>query len=114
MNEKDIAQEILIMRSQRGWTQQELANRIQTTQRTVVAWESGDSVPRKAMRVRIAKAFDLPEDYFLTGREDENTLKDPELDRLMEKMDQLLSEQKQISEEKKALLMDSISQVLNR
>ena len=62
---QDIAQEIVILRGSRHWTQQQLADRIGTTQRTVAAWESGASVPRRAMRARIAIAFGLSEDYFL-------------------------------------------------
>lgn len=62
---QDIAKEIIILRGKREWTQQQLADAIGTTQRTVAAWESGTSIPRKAMQARIAMAFGLPEDYFL-------------------------------------------------
>lgn len=111
MSEKTIAQEILILRSQRGWSQQELADRIRTTQRTVAAWEAGTSIPRKAMRVRIAGAFGLPDNYFLLGAEEEKPLQDKEVNRLLKRLDQLLTDQ-EISEKKKTMLIDSFSEEL--
>lgn len=87
---QDIAQEIIILRGNRKWTQQQLADRIGTTQRTVAAWESGASVPRKAMRARIAAAFDLPEDYFFKdGLQEE---REPKRDEAVEKMVRQLGE----------------------
>lgn len=68
---KDIAQELVILRARESWTQQQLADKLETTQRTVAAWESGASVPRKTMQVRIAKVFGLPENYFFDTKNDE-------------------------------------------
>lgn len=68
---KDISQELVILRARESWTQQQLANKLDTTQRTVAAWESGTSVPRKTMQVRIAKVFGLPENYFFDTSKDE-------------------------------------------
>ena len=71
---KDISQELVILRARESWTQQQLAEKLDTTQRTVAAWESGASVPRKTMQVRIAKVFGLPENYFFDtnkGEKDE-------------------------------------------
>ena len=42
---QDIAQEIIILRAKHGWTQQMLAEKLGTTQRTIAAWESGVSSP---------------------------------------------------------------------
>lgn len=117
MKATTLAQEVLILRSERGWTQQELANRIGTTQRTVAAWESGDSIPRKAMRVRIAKAFGLPENHFLGADGEEPQ---PEIssqtgaDRLMEQLNAVLAQQEGLSEEKKSLVLHSVSELLKR
>lgn len=44
---QDIAQEIIILRAKHGWTQQMLAEKLGTTQRTIAAWESGVSSPRE-------------------------------------------------------------------
>ncbi len=61
----NIGQEIVVLRAEKGWTQQQFAEQLKTSQRTVAAWESGDSVPRKTMMVKIAQLFGLPPDYFL-------------------------------------------------
>lgn len=64
--ENNIAQELVILRAEKSWTQKQLAEKLGTTQRTVAAWESGESVPRKTTQVNISKAFGLPRDHFLT------------------------------------------------
>lgn len=63
--EKNIAQELVILRAGKSWTQKQLAEELGTSQRTVAAWESGASIPRKTTQVNIAKAFGLSDDYFL-------------------------------------------------
>lgn len=68
--DKDISQELVILRARESLTQQQLADKLETTQRTVAAWESGASVPRKTMQVRIAKVFGLPENYFFDAKKD--------------------------------------------
>lgn len=62
--EKNIAQELVILRAGKSWTQKQLAEELGTSQRTVTAWESGSSIPRKTTQVNIAKVFGLSEDYF--------------------------------------------------
>lgn len=49
---KDISQKLVILRARESWTRQQLADKLDTTQRTVAVWESGASVPRKTMQVR--------------------------------------------------------------
>lgn len=65
--EKNIAQELVILRAGKSWTQKRLAEELGTSQRTVAAWETGASIPRKTTQVNIAKAFGLSEDYFLAA-----------------------------------------------
>lgn len=121
MDNINISQEIIIQRSKRGWTQQQLADKIETTLRTVGAWESGNSVPRKAMRVRIAKAFDLPEDYFLNDDYEKNTsvslskeeVNRREIQNIMEKLEKVLEDSDDIiTEEKKRQCLSSCYNVL--
>lgn len=64
---KIIAQELVILRAGKSWTQKQLAEELGTSQRTVAAWESGSSIPRKTTQVNIAKAFGLSEDYFFNA-----------------------------------------------
>ena len=66
---KIISQEIVILRANKSWTQQQLAQKLGTTQRTVASWESGVSIPRKTMQVKIAQVFELPDNYFFNIQE---------------------------------------------
>jgi ribosome-binding protein aMBF1 (putative translation factor) len=51
-------------RLERGWTQEELANRIGVKQATVAKWEREGAVYRKATRQKFAKIFGISEASF--------------------------------------------------
>ena len=109
---QDIAQEIIILRAKNGWTQQMLAEKLGTTQRTIAAWESGVSSPRKTMRVRIAHAFDLPDNYFLERAEGGATQN--QIERIIERIDGVLSESEQFgTEEGKRKILKKFQEVLS-
>ena len=109
---QDIAQEIIILRAKNGWTQQMLAEKLGTTQRTIAAWESGVSSPRKTMRVRIAQAFDLPDNYFLERAEGGATKN--QIERIIERIDGVLSESEQFgTEEGKRKILKKFQEVLS-
>lgn len=109
---QDIAQEIIILRAKNGWTQQMLAEKLGTTQRTIAAWESGVSSPRKTMRVRIAQAFDLPDNYFLERTEGGATQN--QIERIIERIDGVLSESEQFgTEEGKRKILKKFQEVLS-
>ena len=109
---QDIAQEIIILRAKNGWTQQMLAEKLGTTQRTIAAWESGVSSPRKTMRVRIAQAFDLPDNYFLERAEGGATQN--QIERIIERIDGVLSESEQFgTEERKRKILKKFQEVLS-
>ena len=63
-----IGQEILVLRAEKGWTQKQFADKLKTSQRTVVAWEAGKTIPRKTMMVKIAQVFGLPINTFLDSK----------------------------------------------
>ena len=48
-------------RLEKGWTQEELANRIGVKQATVAKWEREGAVYRKATRQKLAKVFGVSE-----------------------------------------------------
>ena len=109
---QDIAQEIIILRAKNGWTQQMLAEKLGTTQRTIAAWESGVSSPRKTMRVRIAQEFDLPDNYFLERAEGGATQN--QIERIIERIDGVLSESEQFgTEEGKRKILKKFQEVLS-
>jgi len=51
-------------RLEKGWTQEELANRIGVKQSTVAKWEREGAVYRKATRQKLAKVFGVSETSF--------------------------------------------------
>ena len=51
-------------RIERGWTQEELANRIGVKQASVAKWEREGAVYRKATRQKLAKVFGISETTF--------------------------------------------------
>ena len=108
---QDIAQEIIILRAKHGWTQQMLAEKLGTTQRTIAAWESGVSSPRKTMRVRIAQAFGLPENYFLERAEEPAQ---GQIEKIIKQIDGVLSESEQFgTEEGKRKILKRFQEVLS-
>lgn len=111
---RDMAQEIIILRAKHSLTQQQFAEKLGTSQRTVAAWESGDSVPRKTMRVRIARSFDLPDQYFLDGNEpSEPDTANEQIDKIMTQIDGVLSDSDSFSsEEEKSRILKRFQEVL--
>ena len=59
------AERIKALREARGWTQAELARRINITRNGVNSWEQGLSMPSPACLVDLAKVFSVSTDYLL-------------------------------------------------
>jgi ribosome-binding protein aMBF1 (putative translation factor) len=52
-------------RLDRGWTQRDLAERLEVKQSTIAKWERKDAVYRKKTRQKLARAFGVNEETFL-------------------------------------------------
>ena len=69
-NQKD-AEEYIFMnpvkreRLDRGWTQKDLADRLEVKQSSVAKWERKDAVYRKKTRQKLARVFGINEETFL-------------------------------------------------
>lgn len=124
MSGMNIGQEILVLRAEKGWTQQQFAEKLKTSQRTVAAWEAGDSIPRKSMMVKIAQVFGLPPNHFLNSAVDdvieEKIETDAKTSEMMRKKDVIedienivVSAYQEMDEEKKSQIIDSIQGILN-
>lgn len=59
------ADRIKALREARGWTQAELARRMNITRNGVNSWEQGLSMPSPACLVDLAKLFSISTDYLL-------------------------------------------------
>lgn len=63
-----LGQRIYELRTLNGWSQVQLAQRLNITKQTVSNWENGNIQPSIEMLVRIADLFRVSTDYLL-GRE---------------------------------------------
>ena len=59
------ADRLKALREARGWTQAELARRLNITRNGVNSWEQGLSMPSPACLVDLAKLFSVSTDYLL-------------------------------------------------
>ncbi len=55
------------LRKNKGFTQEELAARLNVVRQTVSKWERGQSVPDSEMLVRLAEIFEVPVSQLLGG-----------------------------------------------
>jgi putative transcriptional regulator len=61
------------LRNQKGWTQQELADRVAVSRQTIISLENGRYNPSILLAFRLARLFEMPiEDLFLYSEEDEH------------------------------------------
>ncbi|MBQ8858982.1 MAG: helix-turn-helix transcriptional regulator [Clostridia bacterium] len=66
-----LADKITTLRKSRGWSQEELAERIEVTRQSVSKWESGLSVPDLDKIVALAALFEVSCDYLLKENAEE-------------------------------------------
>ena len=69
MAENDFATELVVQRAKHKMTQKELADEVNVSIRSVAKWESGESLPRKTVRINMAILFKLPPNHFLDDGE---------------------------------------------
>lgn len=67
------ADRIKALRESRGWTQAELARRMNMTRNGINSWEQGLSMPSPQSPVDLARLFSVSTDYLL-GVEKHNTV----------------------------------------
>ena len=67
------ADRIKALRESRGWTQAELARKMNMTRNGVNSWEQGFSMPSPPSLVELARLFSVSTDYLL-GVEKHNTV----------------------------------------
>ena len=65
-----LARNILFLRKEQGLTQQQIGEKLQTTQRCYASWAQGRTEPNIEMLVKLADIYEVSVDYLL-GRSDE-------------------------------------------
>ena len=69
-----LAEKILTLRKQKGFSQEELAEKLNVSRQAVSRWEMGTALPDAANILQISKLFEVSTDYLLN--EDYNSDKD--------------------------------------
>lgn len=65
----NFAEQLMALRKQRGWSQEELGSRVGVTRQTVSKWEMGQSTPELEKLVELSRLFDMSIDR-LVGLEE--------------------------------------------
>ena len=71
MAEHSIGKTISELRKAKGWTQVELAERLNVSDKTISKWESEAGYPEFTMLPQLANIFDVSLDYLMTGKKAE-------------------------------------------
>ena len=67
-----LAEKIMALRKQRGWSQEELAQQLSVSRQSVSKWESGASVPDLDKILKMSEIFDVSTDTLLKEEMDLN------------------------------------------
>ena len=74
MNEHNIGKTIASLRKSKGWTQAELAEKLNVSDKAVSKWESENGLPEISQLPAMATLFGVPIDYLMTGKTPEKEI----------------------------------------
>ena len=60
-----LAEKIMELRKKNGWSQEELAEKMEVSRQSISKWESAQSVPDMGRIVRLSDLFGVSTDYLL-------------------------------------------------
>lgn len=102
-----IGERIIQLRKQKKWSQDELAQQINSSRIMIGKYERGDNLPSIEVIIKLAKAFEVSVDYLLGEGQNANydkemikrldqveNLPDPEKQRIFEYMDLIIRDYK--------------------
>jgi transcriptional regulator with XRE-family HTH domain len=96
MSENTIGQKLRKLRRERDWTQQELGKRAGINFRNLTHYEGGRLKPGLKILSRLAEVFQVPLESLMDSPPDApSTLKDPELRRYIEVLDEMNEDDRQ-------------------
>lgn len=70
---------IVLLRKQKGWSQEELAYQLDVSRQAVSKWESGSSIPEIDNIVQMSELFNVSLDYLLKGSDDDLATNDSKI-----------------------------------
>ena len=62
------------LRKEKGWTQNELAEKLQVSDKAISKWESNKGDPSREFLPMLAELFGVTLDYLMTGKEQEEKI----------------------------------------
>lgn len=68
-----LADKIILLRKQKGWSQEELAAQMDVSRQSVSKWESGASTPDIDKIILLSQIFDTTTDYLLKEEIDDTS-----------------------------------------
>ena len=71
---ENLNERIKCLRKDRGWTQLQLAEKLNVTDKAVSKWEVGDANPDLSIIIAMASLFGVSIDYLVSGKVDEEKI----------------------------------------
>lgn len=65
----ELQEKIIVLRKQKGWSQEELSYQLDVSRQAVSKWESGASIPDIDKIIQMSKLFNVSTDYLLKNEE---------------------------------------------
>lgn len=87
MQDTNLSKKILALRKSKGFTQEQLAEKMNISRQSISKWESGQAVPELDKIVELSRIFNVSTDYIL---------KPSEMDELSVKTEMLEKQQEQL------------------
>ena len=72
-----LAEKITLLRRQRGWSQEDLAERMGVSRQSVSKWESAQSIPDINRILELSRIFEVSTDYLLKNEANGESFSSP-------------------------------------
>lgn len=67
VSENKLSEQISLLRTRNGWTQQQLADELQVSKQSISYWETGRKAPKMKKIEEMARLFNVSVSYILDG-----------------------------------------------
>ena len=64
-NSMDLSEKLIVLRKERGWSQEDFAEKLEVSRQAISRWENGTTLPDAQNILRISKLFNVTADYLL-------------------------------------------------